>query len=557
MANFAAVPSVYPQLLELRKSKTAQFKPIKYLKPTTVLRYYQVVGALHMILLDRMVLGDATGIGKSVQGITAYASCLERDPTLKLLVVCPKSALYQWPEEFEKFTTGISVRAVTNKYKKLEGFQARKLQYQEFKENVLVMGYAPLREEFETVAGILGSNFMVIYDEATAFKNRKSATHGACKLLSEKASRVYGMSATIIKNGLEEVYGIYDVIVPGLFGRITKFKTTYCKQEMMKLVINGKKRQIPKVVGYKNLTQFKQVIDPYFLSRKKEDVASELPKLISREVIVEMFPEQKKLYREALSGIVYEEKVKHEFFEVSDLIRGGVTDKKILDRYTVLKEKYDKFMTEEGKKRGKLAAITYCQMVSNGPRLLNQNSDSSKEEEFARLMVEELATEKVIVYTRFKSGLPFLEVICEHLKLKYVKITGDSDDGERKQVRHKFQDDPTVQIMFITNAGSAALNLQAASVIIFYDTPWSYGDLVQVIGRAQRIGSLREHILLIHLINKHTVDMRVMKRVSGKKGLSDAVIGDTAAGALVFNENEESAIDDLFQGLMEDAKEDF
>jgi SNF2 family DNA or RNA helicase len=101
-------------------------------------------------------------------------------------------------------------------------------------------------------------------------------------------------------------------------------------------------------------------------------------------------------------------------------------------------------------------------------------------------------------------------------------------------------------------AGAESLNLQAASVVLFYDTPWSYGDLVQIIGRAQRIGSIQNHILLIHFANKGTIDMRVIDRVSGKKELSSEIIGDTSKGALDFSSGEENVVDDLFNELLED-----
>jgi len=552
--EFVSVPSCYPKLVELRKSKTAEFKNNKYLRETTKLRYYQVVGALHMMLLDRMVLGDGTGLGKTLISIASYSFLLENDPTLKLLVVCQKSALFQWAEEFQKFTQGISVRVLLNEYKGLTGHLARKAQFQEFTENVLVTNYAPLMDEYEYFSEALGSNCMVIYDECVAFKNRKTKTYFACKFLAERAKRVYGLSATIIKNGLEEVYCIYDVIVPGLFGRITKFKDTYCQQKLMRLVINGKVRHIPKIVGYKNLAQFKQVLDPYFLIRRKEEVATELPKLISKKVVLEMYPEQKDLYRQALSGILYEDKVKQEFFEISDKVRNGALDEKTMKLYEERKEKYEKFLTEEGKKRGKLAALTYCQMISNGPALVKQPGESSKEDEFIRLMKEELTTEKVILFTRFKSGIPYLEVRCERNGIKYVKITGDENDRERTEARQRFMTDPACPLIFITTAGSASLNLQSAGVLIFYDTPWSYGDLVQTIGRAQRIGSIQEHVLILHLVNKGTIDIKVLNKVSDKKDLSDQILGDTAQGALNFIDHEDSVVDDLYQELLKDAE---
>lgn len=555
--KFVGEPAAYPKLLELRKSKTAKFKKNEYMLETTELRYYQVIGALHLMMLQRMVLGDATGIGKTIQGIAAYTYALEKDPNIKLLVVCPKSAKEQWAEEFEKFTQGISTRVITNDYKKLSGIDARRLQYQEFSENVLIMNYSPVINEYEYILETLGSNFMVIYDEVQAFKNRKSKTNFACKYIAQRGERVYGLSATLIKNNLEEVWGVYDVVVPGLFGNITSFKRSFFKQKLMKLTIKGKDRYIPKTTGYKNLAKFKQILDPYFLIRRKEEVAKELPKLISKLVTLEMFPEQKELYREALAGIMHEERVKADYFEICDHIRrAGIenVDEKTKKKYDKLKEKYEAFLSPEGKKRGKLAALTYCQMVSNGPGLLNESGESSKEEEFIRLMKEELLAEKVILFTRFKTGIPLLEIRCERNSIRYTKITGDCTDRERKKARLTFQEDPNCPLIFITTAGSAALNLQSASVIIFYDTPWSYGDLVQTIGRAQRIGSLREHILVIHMVNKGTIDQHVINKVTEKKDLSDSIVGDTAEGALDFTSYEDSAINDLFDNLLQDAE---
>lgn len=494
----------------------------------------------------------------TAQTLAAYSFLLDRDPSLKLLVVSTKSATGQWAEEIEKFMVGVTARVISTEFqtvsKKLQGYEARKAQYGLFKENVMVINYAPLLEEYDSIKEAMGPNYMVTFDECVAFKGRKTKTHFACEFIAKGAKRCYGLSATIIKNGLEEVYGIYDVVVPGLFGRITHFRAKFCVEEMMRLVIAGKVRKIPKTVGYKNLAEFKTMIDPYFLIRRKEEVAEELPKLISRKVLLDMYPEQKLLYKQALSGVLYEEKVKQDFFEVSDKVRNGDESESVLKKYAELKEKYDQFSTTEGKKRGKLAALTYCQMASNGPALLNASGESSKDDEFIRLIKEELQGEKVIVFTRFKSGIPNLEVLCERNLIKFVKITGDCSSDERDVARIKFQTSSDHNIIFITTAGSASLNLQAASTLIFIDTPWSWGDLVQTIGRAQRIGSLQEHVLLIHFVNRGTIDVRVMDKVSSKKDLSDAVLGDIAQGALDFTTNEEHVIDSLYEELLKDAE---
>ena len=493
--------------------------------------------------------------------IAAYSFLLEKEPNLKLLVICPKSAVYQWQEEFEKFSQGITTRVLENKYQGKEGFAARSLQYKAFTENVLITNYNPLLEEYEYIKNILLPSYMMVIDEVHTIKNRKAKINFSCKEVAMSASRVYGLSATVIKNSLEEVYGVYSVVVPGLFGNITSFLKQYTHTKLMKLRIGGKDRYIPQLdttkglCGYKSLDQFKQLIDPYILARKKEDVASELPKLISRKVILKMEPAQKELYKKALNGILYEEKVKRDFYEVADSVRNGSNDAKTLSKYEELKKKYEMFLTDEGKKRGKLAALTYCQMICNGPSLVGEEGPSSKEIEFERLLVEELTEGKIIVFSRFKQGISNLEVICDRLHVGHTKISGDvTSSWDRDVAKRKFMEDPQCRVIFITLAGSASLNLQAAGTIIFYDTPWSYGDLVQTIGRAQRIGSIQEHVLLLHFANRGTIDMRVLNKVSGKKELSTEILGDTSKGALDFTGSEDVVVNDLFQDILEDAK---
>jgi hypothetical protein len=56
------------------------------------------------------------------------------------------------------------------------------------------------------------------------------------------------------------------------------------------------------------------------------------------------------------------------------------------------------------------------------------------------------------------------------------------------------------------------------------------------------------------LVNKGSIDMRVINKVTDKKELSDQILGDTSVGALDFASKEESVFDDLYSGIIEDAK---
>lgn len=586
MAGYSPVPSNYEFLKKLRKSTTASLKPCPYIKESTKLRYYQVIGTMHILCLNRMILADSVGLGKTIQLIAAYAFLYQKDPTLKLLIVTPKSAMDQWQEEFYNFTTGIKVHVMSNTFGKVKdqnkyahieylkrnhiphlkfgGFDARQLQYQFVKAPVLITSYFTVQEDYTFLIKNRSPKFMVVFDEIQEIKNRKSITHIGADKISSEAVRVYGLSATIIKNRLEEAYNIYRVVVPGLFGSVARFNKNFVKNKKFKILRGKNSRYFNKIVGYKNLQEFRKMIDPWFLIRKTKDVASDLPSLSSKKVILEMTGQQLKLYQQALSGELYQQRVKVRFFEFRDKLQDiPVPTEKDLENFEAFKAAYEESLTKDGLSKNKITALSFCQMVSNGPQWFSADEvgESSKEVEFRRLFDQELRAEKTIVFTRFKSGIPRLEAILDDLEIKHTKITGDVAKEDRKVARLDFQEaSKDVPVIFITSAGSAALNLQSANVILFYDTPWSYGDLYQTIGRAQRIGSIHPHIHVIHMVNKKSIDEHVIKILEGKKALITDVMGDIAQGAIEFTgpdsvifKDDESSIEALFSSVFKRA----
>ena len=116
----------YQKLLEIRKSKTLKLAPNQYLKPELVLRYYQIQAIAHLYMTKRMILGEDCGLGKTIEVIATYAGLLAKDPTYKLLVICPNSALYQWQAEINKFSVGIASQIVESGDLKINDEQGKR-----------------------------------------------------------------------------------------------------------------------------------------------------------------------------------------------------------------------------------------------------------------------------------------------------------------------------------------------------------------------------------------------------------------------------------------------
>jgi len=513
---------------------------------------------MSLLMMRRMVLGDAAGLGKTLEAL-AFLCYLWEKSNSKCIVVCPKSVLRQWASETDRFTTGIKTFVVSGTLDQRKAIYEAWSTHSGPEKVILLINYHILARDWNEgqvipllpngqpnpkapiQPGLLDrltaaqEKLVVIYDECQAFKSSSSKRWEICNFLSQRSDRVYGLTATLLKNNLIEGFSIYKVIQPGIFTTKTAFMRDFCVTKLQP--IRGSRRQIPIIVGYKNLQAFRDWIDPFFLGRHKHAVSDELPTLVTKEVLCELTPAEDRLYSKALSGVL----------ELGD---GTIKD-------------YEEHVA--------FVSLVFCQQAANSPSLLKYKPGdsveplffdepievdeiSSKEEALLDLLTEggELEGDKVIVYTRFASHVPRLQTILEDKGVKNVAITGAVKDTAknplRKLAQDAFQDpDSEVKVILITDAGGEGINLQAAAAMVFYDAPWSWGTYVQTLGRAIRIGSLHQSVLAVHLIaerprvhakDRHTIDHHTLKLLRSKKDLIDKVLGESAVGALDFgNQN--------------------
>jgi len=275
--------SVHEKLKKVREKDDLSLTHPHYLRDTVlrpdgsevpfVLRPYQQQMVVHLMVMCRFVVGDDTGLGKTVEAIAALCQLWARDPNIKAMVLTKKSSVPQWESEFDRFTDGVNVIVATGTPKKRE--KAHEAWEQATGPTVLIQGYSSACNDFGRLQHWEGH--ILIFDEATVFKTPTTRVHKVCKHLGEQADRVWGLTATLIKNNLMEGYGVYRVVVPDLF-RMSRngFMNNFCVTRMQKV---GNGRQIPVIVGYRksDIEKFRDAIDLYYLGRPKHAVAKELP----------------------------------------------------------------------------------------------------------------------------------------------------------------------------------------------------------------------------------------------------------------------------------------
>lgn len=472
---------------------------------------------------EHSFVGNGIVNHNTIQSIAALCFVWAKDPNMKAVILTNKSVVGQWALEFDKFCTPDNINVITC----VGSPTKREKIYKEFEAStgptVLIMGYATSRRDIKFLQH--WKDFVLICDEATAFKNPSTQTYKVVRHLSRNASRFWALTATLIKNNLIEGFAIYSLLIPGLFpSSKNRFMMEYCLTRLQP--IPGSRRQIPVIIGYRSdqIKRFKDKIDPYFLSRAKFDVAKELPVLQIKQHKCGMTRAQQAKYQEALEGIL------------------------------------EKDLTDEEVETTKLTALIYCQQIVDHPELVDCEGDSDKMNELFTLLTEgDLADEKVIVFSRFRKMIDKLEEVAssKKYKMKTVRVTGAENEDERKAAMQAFQDpNSDVRICWITEAAKEGINLQAAKALVFYDSPWSAGDYLQILGRMIRIGSTHDRCYAIHLVAKGTIDTKVMGVLRTKMKLIEAVMGKRLKGegmedVVVSSDN---SIDDIFSALQADAR---
>ncbi len=232
-------------------------------------------------------LADDMGLGKTVQLLANMEIRYQENKNLPpTLIVVPKSLIFNWKQEANKFTPNLKVMEYT-------GLDRAPLR-EEFKNNNLVLTtYGTLRRDIMELKDIEFD--YIVLDEAQTIKNSASQIAKASRLL--KSTHRVALSGTPIENHLGDLWSIFEFLNPGMLGRSSVFKNyagNIEDQAARKMLSQG--------------------LRPFILRRTKEQVASELPEKFEQSIYCDMGEKQQKLYdelkdhyRQSLLGMVEEQ----------------------------------------------------------------------------------------------------------------------------------------------------------------------------------------------------------------------------------------------------------
>jgi len=303
----------------------------------------------------------------------------------------------------------------------------------------------------------------------------KNHTSQRTKIMKKfKAKYRVGLTGTPLDGRLEELHSIFQFLKPGLFPNKTMFMDRYAILD-----------RFNRVIKYRHEEEIKEKIKPYYIRRLKENVLKELPPKMFKDVFVELPKKEKKAYMDLIKG-------KSEVTQESQAATIVLRARQFLDF----------------------------------PELLDMRNPSAKYAALSELLSELIKEnkEKVIIFTQFKKAL---HLIVKNLESDYniVCIHGDIPASERIEICNRFNNDPSVNIIIMTNAGATGLNLASAHSVINYEDDFSPATNLQRFDRAHRANT-RHTVTIYRFISLGTIEEHVRDILDTKMSLCNKILDE-------------------------------
>ncbi len=445
-----------------------------------VLRPYQIAGYQWLNYLNDVgwggILADDMGLGKTVQALTMLEYYKTTNGTLKSIVICPTTLIYNWQNEVRKFTPSLTfhVHHGNTRSRNIEELS---------KHNIIITTYGTLRSDINLFLQILFD--YVVLDESQAIKNPASKVTKAASLLVAK-NRLC-MSGTPLQNNTFDIFAQMNFLNPGLLGTMDFFRNEFATP-------------IDKFGEPEQKEHLRKLLYPFILRRTKEQVAKDLPEKTETILFCEMESEQRIIYDAYKNS--YREKIL------------GTIDEKGIDKsqLTILQ------------------GLMKLRQICDSPAILNEEdrypNHSIKLDELTREITENIGEHKALVFSQFLGMLGLIKEKLIEQNIPFEYFDGGTSATDREKAIQNFQNNEECRVFLISlKAGGVGLNLTAADYVYIVDPWWNPAVEQQAIDRTHRIGQTK-NIFAYRMICVDTIEDKILQLQERKKILAKELISD-------------------------------
>jgi SNF2 family DNA or RNA helicase len=331
---------------------------------------------------------------------------------------------------------------------------------------------------------------MMIVDESTTIKNHSAQRTKNVAYLGTLAIARRILTGSPVTRSPLDLYSQFSFIKPGLLGSsYYSFRARYCV--IQKKNFGG--REVPLVVGYRNLEALTALIEPYMYRVLKEDCL-DLPAKIYIQRDVELTDEQTEMYiqikRKAYLVLEDDSEVSAmamitQLLRMHQIVCGHITD-------------------DEG---------NVHDLPNNRIKEL--------------IAVLEETSGSVIIWCNYRRDVLN---IMEQLQKSFpheraVRYDGGVSIADCEKAIDSFQDGSSRFFVGTVSKGGYGITLTKAKTVIYYSNSYDLEKRSQSEDRAHRIGQDKS-VTYVDLVCPGTVDERIIEALRSKIDIATTILGD-------------------------------
>lgn len=456
----------------------------------------------HALLADTMGSGKTTSAGGLLAMMKQTGELADKhiitngQPGRGRALIIPRSpALRQWQRELHRMMPTLNTQlAVGNRAQ-------RKLMYAQPWE-VLLIGPQMLVNDLPMLLENHKQFSAVITDDIDLMRNMNNQAYDAIEKAAARADRVVIMTGTPLQKRLNELYAqIHPIGGEKLFGQLKEFEAAHMRDDTIaeRHPKSGLITGYHKTKVYINMDRMKQKIRPLYMRRTAADLDDvDLPAINSEDVLLELYPEQRKAYHELQQGVV-------------QLVKDGHLQQKAVHVR---------------------AKLIYGAQICAGLASLGQDDGPMTSVKMDWVMDAikpggDLGREKVVIFAQYKNTIRALHRRFDGHDIGYATVWGENrNHAERDAEVERFWQDPDCRVLIGTQAIEQSLNLQVARHLINLDMIMNPARMEQLAGRIRRDGSAFKHVFVHNLLTVDTQEERYLPLLEREAALAGYVWGE-------------------------------
>ncbi|XP_052277512.1 LOW QUALITY PROTEIN: SWI/SNF-related matrix-associated actin-dependent regulator of chromatin subfamily A member 5-like [Dreissena polymorpha] len=451
------------------------------------MRDYQVRGLNWMINLYENgingILADEMGLGKTLQTISllGYMKHYRHIPGPHL-VLCPKSTLQNWLNEFKRWCPTLRTVALIGTADERAAIIRDVMMPGEW--DVCITSYEMVIRE-KSVFKKFNWRYMVI-DEAHRIKNEKSKLSEYVREF-KTANRLL-LTGTPLQNNLHELWALLNFLLPDVFNSADDFDSWFNTSSFDKELVE----------------RLHGVLRPFLLRRLKSEVEKKLLPKKETKIFVGLSKMQREWYTKILMKDI-------------DIVNGaGKSDKmRLLNILMQLRKCCNHPYLFDGAEPGP-PYTTDKHLVDNCGKMC------ILDKLLPRLQIE---GSRVLIFSQMTRMLDILEDYCYWRNFNYCRLDGQTAHAERQISIDEYNAPNSKKFIFMlsTRAGGLGINLATADVVIIFDSDWNPQADLQAMDRAHRIGQ-KKQVRVFRFITENTIEERIVEKAEMKLRLDNIVI---------------------------------